>query len=244
MDVLKDKEGAMGEAMRYATVGGGKRVRPLCVYLGAKAVGGNVDLEEILPIATAIELVHSYSLVHDDMPEMDNDDERRGKPSVHKKFGVATALLTGDALLSLAFVKLSESANARAMREIATSALDMVFGQSREFEGCDGEAEWLEMYAKKTGALILGAFRAGAICAGADEKQLGAVSEFASRVGLCFQLKDDLLDGDPSIVGAIGEGRVKQLLDTKSREAREIAGSLSYCDELISFADILQNRKV
>ena len=118
--VLKDCECGLGEAMRYATLDGGKRVRPLSVFYGAKAVGGNAEINDILPLASAIELIHSYSLVHDDMPEMDNDDMRRGKPSVHKQFGVATALLTGDALLSLAMVQ-ALKANMRASQELAAN---------------------------------------------------------------------------------------------------------------------------
>ncbi|MDE7372453.1 MAG: polyprenyl synthetase family protein [Clostridia bacterium] len=240
--VLNDCESGLGEAMRYATLDGGKRVRPLCVFYGAKAVGGNADINGILPLATAIELIHSYSLVHDDMPEMDNDDMRRGKPSVHKQFGVATALLTGDALLSLAMVQ-ALKADTRASQELAKAALDMVYGQSAEFFGCDGEEQWLAMYSKKTGALIRGAFRAGAICAGADDIALSAVTKFAECVGLAFQLSDDLIDGDKSIVDVIGKDRAQSLLDKQFETARKIADGFCDKEEILKFADELQFRK-
>ena len=250
--VLNDCEGGLGEAMRYATLDGGKRVRPLSVYYGAKAVGGNADINDILPLASAIELIHSYSLVHDDMPEMDDDDMRRGKPSVHKQFGVATALLTGDALLSLAMVEALKSnvcasqelaTNMRASQELAKAALDMVYGQSAEFEGCNGEEQWLAMYSKKTGALIRGAFRAGAICAGANDTELSAVTKFAECIGLAFQLSDDLLDGDKSIVDVIGRDRAQSLLDKQFDTARKIADGFCDKDEILKFVGELQFRK-
>lgn len=240
--VLNDSESSLGEAMRYAALDGGKRVRPLCVYYGAKAAGGNADINGILPLATAIELIHSYSLVHDDMPEMDNGDMRRGKPSVHKRFGAATALLTGDALLSLATVQ-ALKAETRASQELATAALDMVYGQSAEFLGCDGEEQWLNMYSKKTGALIRGAFRAGAICAGADYIELDAITKFAECVGLAFQLSDDLLDGDKSIVDVIGRDRAQCLLDKQFDTARKIADGFCDKDEILKFLSELQFRK-
>ncbi|MCM1306730.1 MAG: polyprenyl synthetase family protein [Bacteroides sp.] len=241
-EVLGRCEGVLGEAMRYAALDGGKRIRPLCVYFGSKAVGGRADICDILPLASAIELIHSYSLVHDDMPEMDNDDVRRGKSSVHKKFGVATALLTGDALLSLAMAQTLKT-DAEASCELAKSALDMVYGQSEEFEGCDGEVQWLSMYAKKTGALIRGAFRAGAICSGASDCEFLAVTQFAECVGLAFQLSDDLLDGDKSIVDVIGRDRAQILLDKQFVKARKIADGFADKDEILKFADELQFRK-
>ena len=242
-DALKDCEGRTGEAMRYAALDGGKRVRPLCVYLGARAAGGNADIDDILPLAAAIELIHSYSLVHDDMPEMDNGELRRGKPSVHKAFGSATALLTGDGLFSLATEQMLKSKSISAMKELAKAALDMVYGQSRELAGCADEAEWLEMYSKKTGALIRGAFRAGALCAGVNDEELKNITIYAECVGLAFQLSDDLLDGDPSIVDVIGKERAKALLDGKFAAAREVAKKLCNTDELIEFANELQKRK-
>ena len=240
--VLNDCEGALGKAMRYATLDGGKRVRPLCVYYGAKAVGGNADINDILPLSAAIELIHSYSLVHDDMPEMDNDDKRRGKPSVHKQFGVANALLTGDALLSLAMVQALKAENG-ASQELAKAALDMVYGQSAELLGCDGEEQWLSMYSKKTGALIRGAFRAGAICSGASDVELNNVTKFAECVGLAFQLSDDLLDGDKSIVDVIGRDRAQGLLYEQFATARKIAEGFENKNEILKFANELQFRK-
>lgn len=241
--VLSGCEGRTGEAMRYASLGGGKRVRPLCVYLGARAAGGNADINDILPLAAAIELIHSYSLVHDDMPEMDNGELRRGKPSVHKEYGSATALLTGDGLFSLATDQMLKSKSISAMKELASSALEMVYGQSRELAGCADEADWLEMYSKKTGALIRGAFRAGALCADANEEELNNITVFAECVGLAFQLSDDLLDGDPSILDVIGRERAQNLLDGKFATARETAEKLANSDELIAFANEMQTRK-
>ncbi len=240
-EALKDCEGVTGEAMRYATLDGGKRVRPLCVYLGAKAVGGNIDVSEVLPLAAAVELIHSYSLVHDDMPEMDNDEYRRGKLSVHKKYGVPTALLTGDGLFSLAMVELLKC-KTDAANELAIAALNMVYGQSEELAGCQAEKQWLDMYAKKTGALITGAFRAGAICAGAEESLLNNITEFAKRIGLAFQLSDDLLDGDPSIVDVIGEEKAKSLLSAQFDDICNIAESFANKDEMLLFAEEMRFR--
>ena len=119
----------------------------------------------------------------------------------------------------------------------------MVFGQSAEFEGCHGEEQWLAMYEKKTGALIRGAFRAGAICAGASEIELEGVTKFAECVGLAFQLSDDLIDGDKSIVDVIGVEKAQSLLDEQFLTARKIAHGFANADEMLKFADELQFRK-
>ena len=272
--ILKDCDGNVGEAMRYATLEGGKRVRPACVYYGAKAAGGNVKLNELLPIAAAIELVHSYSLVHDDMPEMDNDDERRGMPSVHKQFGEATALLAGDGLLTLATGQLLK-AHEKAAGEISKAAMSMVYGQAAELAGCADAAEYIKMYSQKTGALIRGAFRSGAICAteGDDLEELLAkfaecisegiepksdvldsgkidvegivntVTEFAGHVGLAYQIADDLIDGDKSIVDVVGKKEAQAMLKDHLKQATECAGKLASADELIAFAKELCERK-
>lgn len=241
-DILDECEGATGDAMRYAALDGGKRVRPLCVYFGARSAGGNVDVKQILPIAAAVELVHNYSLVHDDMPEMDNDDMRRGKPSVHKKFGTATALLTGDGLLTLASTEMLKGDTA-AEKEISNAALDMVYGQSAELAGCKGESEWLDMYSKKTGALIRGAFRAGALCAGADTAQIKTITKIAEDIGLSFQIADDLLDDDPSIIDVIGKDTAHKILEDCTMRAEKNAGMLANSAELIKFIEELRHRQ-
>ncbi|MDE5601267.1 MAG: polyprenyl synthetase family protein [Clostridia bacterium] len=251
--VLYGCDESIGEAMRYAVLDGGKRIRPLCVYYGAKAVAGDIDgaiIDDLLVLGEAIELIHSYSLVHDDMPEMDNDDYRRGKLSVHKKYGVGAALLVGDGLQSFAMKLLVECSNHAASKQIASAALDMVYGQAAEFNGCNSKEEYLVMYAKKTGALIKGAFLAGAICAigrcGKDvcEEELYAnVNEFAEHLGVAFQLADDLLDDGASIADLIGKEETKRLLDEHSSAAISAAGKLKASDELIEFAKMLWHRK-
>lgn len=241
---------ALKDAMLYATLDGGKRIRPLCVYLGARAIG-DADLDEVLAIAYAVEMVHSYSLVHDDLPSMDNDDLRRGKPTVHKKFGEANGVLTGDALLTEAARHLVLTAKGKseyylsACNEILLGAERMVNGQVKDLAGCRTKEEYLKMYENKTGALILASMRAGAILARADAEGLECVSEYAKHLGLAFQLADDLLDddGEPSIINAIGREETKRLLECETASAIEVAKTLSGVEELTAFATALCNRK-
>lgn len=242
--VLADCEGVTGEAMRYAVLDGGKRIRPMCVFLGAKSVSNDIvdsDFDDLLLLAKAVELIHSYSLVHDDMPEMDNDDFRRGKLSVHKKYGSATALLVGDALLTLASGLLLQCKSQAAAQVISNAALDMVFGQSAELAGCKTERDHLDMYAKKTGALIRGAFVAGALCAKPSDSVINMVSDFAAHLGLAFQLADDLLDGD-GIVRLIGQDKTRDMLNAETSSAIESAKKLENSDKLIRFAEFLWRR--
>lgn len=248
---LKDAEGILGEGMRYAMLDGGKRVRPLCVFLGARAVGKYTDANAVVMLALAIEFVHGYSLVHDDLPAMDNDDFRRGKLSVHKKFGYANGILIGDQLLTYAMNILCEGcehygdAFARSARIIARGAMDMANGQALDLQGCKGEEKFLNMYAKKTGALIFSAFTAGATIANADGDTLATVGEFAKCIGLSFQLADDILDvgEEGSIIGVIGEGEARAMLVEKSERACEYANGLDNAEELKSFVKMLQQRR-
>ena len=252
-DILNECDASIGEAMRYAVLDGGKRVRPLCVYYGAKAVAGEIDsacVGDLLVLGEAIELIHSYSLVHDDMPELDNDDYRRGKLSVHKQYGVGAALLVGDGLQSLAMKLLTDCSNQTASRQIANAALNMVYGQAAEFNGCNSREEYLAMYAKKTGALIKGAFLAGAICALGkqddgvyNEDGYKNVKSFAEHLGVAFQLADDLLDDGASIADLIGRDETKRLLDEHSSAAVSVADGLKASDELVAFAQMLWHRK-
>lgn len=199
------------QAMRYSVMGGGKRLRPVLVMAGAEAAGGQAS--DVLPAACAFELIHTYSLVHDDLPAMDNDDYRRGKLTSHKVFGEAAAVLTGDALLTLAFQLLAENKGApenilRVIHEAAVGAgtFGLIGGQVVDTlsEGAAiDEDTLLYIHRHKTGALYKISVRAGAILAGARDDQLAALTEYAENLGLAFQIKDDLLDieGDEQKIG-------------------------------------------
>lgn len=203
------------DAMRYSVMAGGKRLRPMLALEFCRICGGNID--DAMPFACAVEFVHSYSLIHDDLPCMDNDVLRRGKPSCHVKFGEANALLAGDALLSLAFetalcdnniIKLNSDNIAKAAYELAkaSGALGMVGGQviDLESEGKDIGLDKLKfMHSKKTGAIIIAACKMGCIAANADGEKISLAEEYAKRIGLAFQIEDDLLDieGDENELG-------------------------------------------
>lgn len=204
------------EAMRYAVLGPGKRLRPRLALLAARACGG--DTSAALPAACAVEFVHAYSLVHDDLPAMDDDDLRRGRPTVHRQFDEATAILTGDALLALAFETLTTGAPSPAIvaegcRSLATAAGPgaLVGGQADDLDGADaaptdneGRLAHLEqIHRRKTGAMINVSLRLGALSAAANDEQLDALAAFGDALGLLFQVTDDLLDaaGDESAVG-------------------------------------------
>jgi geranylgeranyl diphosphate synthase type II len=204
-------EGAWPEtihrAVRYSLLGGGKRVRPVLALAAGEAVGG--PREEVLPLACAVEMIHTYSLIHDDLPAMDDDDLRRGQPTSHKVFGEAVAILAGDALLTRAFHLLAEVPpdwdEARLRRRVrATAALGEACGTTGliggqvmdlESEGRTIDAAALEtLHRAKTGALLAACVRGGAILGGADEETLHRLSRYASAIGLAFQVVDDILD--------------------------------------------------
>lgn len=201
------------EAMRYSAMGGGKRLRGVFVLEFCRISGG--DPLTALPYACAVEMVHAYSLIHDDLPCMDNDDMRRGKPSCHRAFDEATALLAGDGLLNRAFetmVTADSSLDAatalRLTRELAAAAgfYGMIGGQcvDLEYDGRMPDMETLnELIALKTGALIRAACRMGCVAGGADEAQIHAADTFGARLGLAFQIRDDMLDieGDAVVLG-------------------------------------------
>jgi len=194
-------------AMRYSLFAGGKRVRPLLAMAAAEAVSDAPS--GIESCACALEMIHTYSLIHDDLPALDNDDLRRGRPTCHKVFGDAMAILAGDALLTLAFevlAKLDAGAERRVelVRELATASGTvggMIGGQVNDIEG-EGKhptARLLEsIHRAKTGALLRASVRMGAIYAGADAEQLAALSGFGEHVGLAFQIVDDILDVEQS----------------------------------------------
>ena len=192
------------QAMRYAVLDGGKRLRPLLVLAACEAVDGNVVAA--LRGACAVELIHAYSLVHDDMPCMDNDVLRRGKPTVHVQFGEATALLAGDALQALAFELLTpddssmaaqtQAALCRLLARSAGSA-GMAGGQAIDLAsvGCTlTEAQLRAMHELKTGALLQGSVMMGAMCGPATQHQLQSIAQYGAAVGLAFQVVDDILD--------------------------------------------------
>jgi geranylgeranyl diphosphate synthase type II len=190
------------KAMRYSVFAGGKRLRPVLVIAGAEAVGGTA--ERVMPTACAMELIHTYSLVHDDLPAMDNDDFRRGAPTNHKVFGEAMAILAGDALLTLAFRLVADNAaKSAALGDVVTEIADaaghrgMVAGQvaDLEAEGRSVGADAVDyIHAHKTGALIRASLRVGAMLCGADAAQLRALSVAGADLGLAFQIVDDVLD--------------------------------------------------
>jgi farnesyl diphosphate synthase len=213
-------------AMRHGTLNGGKRLRPFLLRETAAMLGTAPELS--LAAAVSVELIHCYSLIHDDLPAMDDDDLRRGRPTVHRAYDEATAILAGDALLTLAFAHLGEhgaedpAIRARLVVELATSAGagGMVGGQMRDIEGETTHLTQLDiarLQAMKTGALIRAAIRVGAILAGADRDTLGHLTAYAEAAGRAFQLADDLLDVTAS-TEAMGKatgkdaGRNKQTL--------------------------------
>lgn len=208
------------ESMRYSLLGGGKRLRPVLVIAAASLFG--VESRRVMPAACALELIHTYSLVHDDLPCMDDDDLRRGRPTNHKVYGDAVATLAGDALLTMAFELIARQAEdssihpaqvVRVVREVAVAAgaVGMVGGQVEDlaWEGREAPAAQLQqIHALKTGALFRASLRAGAILSGATDEQLACLDRYAHHFGLAFQIQDDVLDviGDAVKTGK-GVGR-------------------------------------
>jgi geranylgeranyl pyrophosphate synthase len=199
---------ALGDAIRYSLLAGGKRIRPMLCLAAADACGG--DLAAIAPIAAAFELVHAYSLVHDDLPAMDDDDLRRGVPTNHVVYGDATAILVGDALQARAFELVASADAIEACARIAIVELlaraagwqGMVGGQYLDIDETRVDhadrAALRDVHDRKTGALIAGAIEAGAIAAGADRAVASHAASFGSELGWLFQLVDDLLDATGS----------------------------------------------
>jgi len=194
------------EAMRYSLFAGGKRLRPVLALAAAETLG--VKTPGLLPLAGSLELIHTYSLIHDDLPAMDDDDLRRGRPTCHKRYGEAIAILAGDGLLNMAFEVLSDPRRTRVVsanrllviiREIAMASgvFGMVGGQviDMESEGKDIDLPTLEyIHTHKTGALIRASVRVGAVYARAGKRQLAALTRYGELVGLAFQIADDILD--------------------------------------------------
>ena len=238
----------LSAAMRHAVLVGGKRIRPILCLASAEAVGGAV--EDALPAALAIELLHSYTLVHDDLPCMDDDLLRRGQPTVHAKFGETVALLAGDALQGLAFRVLATArgpkADVRAMTaELGDAAVGVVRGQVEDlaFAGCADPATVEYVHQHKTADLFRCAVRMGALSSGASADALGRLTTFAGSLGLAFQIVDDLLDaGKP----ATGEGAELTCLaiwtqdEARSRAARLTDAALAALEGLPGPAEPLR----
>lgn len=220
--VPDDVVSPLGDAMRYSLLGGGKRLRPVLCLAANELLGG--DTKEALPVACALEMIHTYSLIHDDLPAMDNDTLRRGRATCHVVFGEAMAILAGDGLLSLAFDTLLENAarhldNAEAHRRAAAcvsggaGVYGMVAGQCLDLEAEGRLLEEQELYTihrLKTGAMIGASLEAGLLLCGPSEEELLAVRRFGENLGLAFQIVDDMLDvvGQEATLGkSVGKDR-------------------------------------
>lgn len=217
-----DQSKGLIEGMRYSLFAGGKRIRPILLMAAAEAVGGNA--RSVLPYACALEMIHTYSLVHDDLPAMDNDSLRRGKPTAHVQFGEAMAILIGDALLTEAFRIMAEAASRgrdgrralAAIREIAAAAgaRGMVAGQAADMkaEGATPDLATVEfIHTRKTGAMIMASVRAGALLGRATPAQLRRLGGYGERLGFAFQIADDILDaeGTMAVTGKV-QGRDRE----------------------------------
>ena len=211
--ILEDKpEKKLLEAMKYSLKAGGKRLRPALILEGYRLF--NEDYKKAVPFACAMEMVHTFSLIHDDLPAIDNDDLRRGKPTNHKVFGECTAILAGDGLLDYAYKIISDDMlngenltnKVKAFNIFSSNVFNMIKGEfvDTDLEGKDiSEEELLYMHNNKTGALIKGSLLIGATLAGASEKEKKVLEEYADLIGLTFQIKDDILSetGDEKILG-------------------------------------------
>lgn len=250
------------QAMRYSTLDGGKRIRP-CLCVAAFATYQD-DWKPILPVAAAIEMIHSYSLIHDDLPAMDDDDYRRGKPSCHKQFDEAIAILAGDGLLTLAFEVLGNTAafSPNSMLRVisvlgraAGTSGGMVAGQvlDLEAEGAAVSGEQLDsIHLSKTGALIGASVWIGAYLGGASESHFRNINKYCERIGLAYQVIDDILDSSdgsgrdegkatyPALHGLAGSRSIAQALLEEARSALKPIGRRARL--LMDFCDYLETR--
>ena len=255
------------EAMRYSLLAGGKRIRPALTQAFCELCGGNA--EEALPFAAAVEMVHTYSLIHDDLPCMDNDDYRRGRLTNHRVYGEATAVLAGDALLTAAFgciasARLPAERRIAAVRVLSVCAgeLGMVGGQVLDMGSEERECTPEEVYAiqsRKTGALISAACQLGVIAAGGTHEQQNAAAEYADALGLAFQIEDDILDvvGDAEKLGKatgmdnkkntfvrlFGVERCRELVSEETQKAIDSLDVFENVEFLVSLAEKLAVRE-
>jgi len=238
----KGPEAIVVEAMRYSLFAGGKRLRPILCLAAAEAVGG--DVEAAMPAACALEMIHTYSLIHDDLPAMDDDDLRRGKPTSHVVFGEAIAILAGDGLLTEAFVLLS---NYRTMIPERALKLISVIARAASYRGMVGgqvvdmlsqnkpaDIETVEqMHRRKTAALISAAAESGALAGGGNDDQVEALARYGRAIGLAFQIADDILDieGQTEVLGKtagsdVARGKVTYPAAVGLESSREAARKL------------------
>ena len=233
----EEPQASLFEAMEYSLLAGGKRLRPIFAFEFCRICGG--DWEAAAPLAAAIEMIHTYSLIHDDLPSMDNDDYRRGRPTNHKVYGEAMAILAGDALLTDAFAVASTAklANHCDMATVigilseCAGSLGMVGGQVLDIKSEERvltEQEVLDIQQRKTGCLINAACAMGAVCGGATEQQYDAACRFASALGLAFQIRDDMLD----VIGTKEEMGKSVGTDSAKNTFVRLYG-LEKCEELV-----------
>ena len=258
------------EAEEYSLMAGGKRLRPVIMMMTAKMCKKSPEM--VIPFAVAIEMIHTYSLIHDDLPAMDNDDLRRGKPTNHKVYGEAMAILAGDALLTKAFEAaasfsdetVSKERVLRAISTLAQAAGDngMIGGQVVDIESRNEDAELLKyLHSLKTGALIKASGKIGAILAGATEDEIEAVESFCENLGIAFQIQDDILDvtgteeelGKPigsdaqndksTYVTLFGIDEAEKLAEEYTQKAIKSLGIFEDNTELVGLAKKLMGRK-
>lgn len=243
--------GVIHDAMRYSVFNGGKKIRPILVLEGARATKKNMS--DALLLACAIEMIHTYSLIHDDLPSMDNDDMRRGKPSCHMKYGEAAAVLAGDALLTLAFNTIARIKNKRKVSEIilevskAIGTSGMMGGQAMDLKARDEDRtdlptiEYINI--RKTGSLITAAIKIGAIVSNARQKEIKALAAYGENIGLAFQIIDDMLDGEgyAKILGINAAREEAEALAERAKKVLGIFGKRAL--RLKEIADFVVNRK-
>ncbi len=256
---LTSKPRRIIRAMEYSLMAGGKRIRPILCLAAAEAVGGNA--EDALPAACAVEMIHTYSLIHDDLPAMDDDALRRGQPTCHKAFNEATAILAGDGLLTLAFQTLS--ANDTTKKQSSSTWLEVVhaYAFAAGYEGMiEGQMldtalegaqialkELEEMHALKTGALFNASVYAGAVIGGGTKMQIEKLKAYAGHIGLAFQVSDDILniEGNPALMGkATGSDAERQKCTYPSlmglEQSKELANQL--INSALHALEIFDNR--
>ena len=234
---LAPELGTLAEPVRYAV--GGKLIRPVLCLAVAEAFG--VEPEEALPAALAVELVHSFSLVHDDLPALDDDDVRRGKPTVHAEFGERTAILAGDALLAEAFRLAAECERPEVVSELAAATLRMIGGQQLDFEG-GADREQIDRL--KTAALFEAPIACALVLAGVPESNRQPWRALGRELGLLFQVVDDILDGD-GLVDELGADAARALADERAARAHALLGELDVeTAVLASLVEALATRTV
>ena len=251
------------EAMEYSLLAGGKRLRPVLAFEFCRMCGA--DWCKAAPFAAAIEMIHTYSLIHDDLPSMDNDDFRRGRPTNHKVYGEAMAILAGDALLTDAFAVASTAGNTEGIAVLAECAgsLGMVGGQVLDImseERVLTEQEVIDIQSRKTGALINAACVCGVIAAGGTQEQIEAAATFAGALGMAFQIRDDMLDvigtqeemgkgvgtdeGKNTFVRLYGLEKCEELVQRYTAVALDALSVFADTDYIISLAKSLIDRTV